>query len=436
MKKYFFCFAVVLLSLLTQLSAIAQPTLPTGSGTFINFHTLTGSGTVNGVSFTWTSTSRSGAVQSFGCAERGIDPVAWLDNGMTTTINFSAAVSNIGFVVWGVDGSEGIGTAGAPTDLLQVDKNGSVYSLSAGELIDNRLCATNDQQSGATVITGGKLAAATSVFQGYTVVKLNTSGITTLKFTSQGPNISGIGFAGIFAASSSCNAGTTAPSLTSTTTCSPANLSTLVGSPAPTGASLRFHTSATPTSANLVATPTAAPAGTYYAFYFDATNNCYSPASAAITVKNCVDLTPTVDIDNLSFTPASVGTTRDFVVNLYEIKGGATSGAVTFAISKISGWTFTYPTTNVTANVAGAGNPTTENANWTFTETAGFITVTSKPGVVIPANGQAILGFRVTRKPSIAPFTNQNLTVSITTGTGGDTVQSNNLSSTILTTSN
>lgn len=436
MKKYYYCFALVILSLLTQLSALAQPTLPSGSGTFINFHTLTGSGTINGVAFTWTSTSRNGAVQSFGCSGRGIDPVPWLDNGMATTINFSAPVSNIGFVTWGVDGSEGIGTAGVPTDLLEVDKNGALYSLSTSELIDNRLCATNDQQSGATVITGGKLAAATSIFEGYTVVKLNTTGITQLKFISQGPNISGIGFAGIFAAPPTCNAGSTAPSLTSTTTCSPANLSALVSSQAPVGTSLRFHTSATPTSANLVATPTAATAGTYYAFYFDATNNCYSPASNPITVTNCVDLTPTVDIDNLSFTPASVGTTRDFVVNLYEIKGGPTSGTVTFNISKLTGWTITYPTTNVTVNVATAGNPTVQNANWTFTETAAFITVTSKSGVVIPANGQALLGFRVTRKPSIAPFTNQNLTVTIPNGSGGDTDPTNNQSFTILTTSN
>jgi hypothetical protein len=88
-----------------------------------------------------------------------------------------------------------------------------------------------------------------------------------------------------------CSAGTTAPTLSGTTavnTCptTTANLNALHTGTIPNGSRLRWHTVATnPTAADSVATPSVlATAGTYYAYYFDQTNNCYSPASAVVTV--------------------------------------------------------------------------------------------------------------------------------------------------------
>lgn len=88
--------------------------------------------------------------------------------------------------------------------------------------------------------------------------------------------------------SNPCNAGTTAPSLSATTlsnTCPAytANLNSLHTGTVPSGASLVWFTNNTH-SGSVYTTPTAATAGTYYAYYYDSTNDCYSPVSSAVTV--------------------------------------------------------------------------------------------------------------------------------------------------------
>jgi hypothetical protein len=86
-----------------------------------------------------------------------------------------------------------------------------------------------------------------------------------------------------------CNAGATAPTLSATTitNCTTTgNLNSLVTSATPAGTTLRWYANNTATGSP-VANPTAAGNGTYYAFYYDTTNNCPSPASAAVTVNCC-----------------------------------------------------------------------------------------------------------------------------------------------------
>lgn len=100
----------------------------------------------------------------------------------------------------------------------------------------------------------------------------------------------------------SCQAGTTAPALsgTTTTTVCPtktANINGLVTSIVPSGASLVWFTNNAHTG-TAYSTPTSAVAGTYYAFYYDdAGIGCYSPASTAVTVNLqttlCADLSLT-----------------------------------------------------------------------------------------------------------------------------------------------
>ena len=85
-----------------------------------------------------------------------------------------------------------------------------------------------------------------------------------------------------------CNAGSIAPVLSSnaignicpTTT---VNLNSLVTSSTPSGASLVWFINNTHTGITY-STPTAAVAGTYYPFYFDSVNSCYSPAGSMVTV--------------------------------------------------------------------------------------------------------------------------------------------------------
>jgi hypothetical protein len=110
----------------------------------------------------------------------------------------------------------------------------------------------------------------------------------------------------------SCNAGTTAPTLSATTKSNVcpftlADISSLVSSTCPVGSSLDWHTVSTGFSAaNKVANPAAVGAGTYYPVCYDAINTCYSPAPATgVTVSiipNCDTdgdgVLDSVDLDN------------------------------------------------------------------------------------------------------------------------------------------
>ncbi|WP_159469790.1 hypothetical protein [Dyadobacter sp. 3J3] len=141
--------------------------------------------------------------------------------------------------------------------------------------------------------------------------------------------------------------------------------------------------------------------------------NTYTAYTLASLVA---DLTPTTDIDALSFPNA--GDSKDFIINLYEINNVLANGQIRFRITKLSSFTITYPTTSGTSNVFGG--TANENGNWDFTENTSFITITAKPGITIPANGQASLGFNITRKPGVPAGTGQNITATIISGSGGE----------------
>ena len=121
------------------------------------------------------------------------------------------------------------------------------------------------------------------------VIISNSVPFTSLTITNNGLN-GGSAFVlcsnSVFSA---CQAGSTAPPLSATSVsnvcpAATANLTTLHTGTVPSGASLVWFTNSAHTGV-AYATPTAATAGTYYAFYYDAVNNCYSPASAAVTVS-------------------------------------------------------------------------------------------------------------------------------------------------------
>lgn len=135
------------------------------------------------------------------------------------------------------------------------------------------------------------------------------------------------------------------------------------------------------------------------------------------------DLTPTLIIDDLSFSPTSGA--RDFIVNVFEINNVATYDTIRVRLPKLSAFTITYPTTSGISNVFG-GTPN-QNGNWTFTENASFIIATALPAVMnIAASGSAQLGFTIIRKPGIINGTTQNLTPTILNLSGGDVKPANN----------
>lgn len=93
-----------------------------------------------------------------------------------------------------------------------------------------------------------------------------------------------------------CAAGGTAPSLSSSTlsnTCpaTTADLTSITASNLPSGLSLTWHTATPATNANKV-TGTSVAAGTYYAAFYDATNDCYSGTSGSATSAVTVTQTP------------------------------------------------------------------------------------------------------------------------------------------------
>lgn len=72
--------------------------------------------------------------------------------------------------------------------------------------------------------------------------------------------------------------------ITNTCPITTVNLNSYTSSTPPIGTVLQWHTSRTPSVATLVVNPALVGVGTYFATYYDAVNNCYSPVSSPIIV--------------------------------------------------------------------------------------------------------------------------------------------------------
>ena len=119
-----------------------------------------------------------------------------------------------------------------------------------------------------------------------------------------------------------CKAGATAPTLSATTLTASCptnsmNLNTLVTGNAPTGSVLKWYWDA----AHTVEVPnptTISVSNTFYAFYYDAANDCYSPAASVITtacpltITNTCPGTATIDLATKVTSPAIPGYTLTF----------------------------------------------------------------------------------------------------------------------------
>lgn len=162
--------------------------------------------------------------------------------------------------------------------------------------------------------------------------------------------------------------------------------------------------------------------------YGNSAGNAFATSATTTTAfftkaNEIPDLTPTLDIDNLSF--AAAGTNRDFVVNLYNIGLANTDGStIAFRINKLPSFTITYSTVSGTSNVYGG--VANENSNWIFTENAGFITATAIAGTNIAKDGLAVIGFHISRNAGVASNTSQNITPTIVPGSGGEIKTNNN----------
>jgi hypothetical protein len=193
----------------------------------------------------------------------------------------------------------------------------AIITAGAGSGATGLLTVDNSTFSGNSVAAGGALIPDVwnAVYMGYVwtssvITNSSLQGTTTAAYTANHSTVNTTDYLGntgtpATAASTvdpyvcntlcviACKAGTEGPVLSSnniTNTCpsTTVDLTPLVTSTSPLETSLVWFTNETHTG-TAYTTPTEATAGTYYAFYFDEANNCYSPASVSVTVTilNC-----------------------------------------------------------------------------------------------------------------------------------------------------
>ncbi len=136
----------------------------------------------------------------------------------------------------------------------------------------------------------------------------------------------------------------------------------------------------------------------------------------------------TPDLTPLIFSNASTyvqGNQRDVVIRIFNIGDAATSGPVSFEISKIQPAFTIAIDPNATSSTV-TGQTTVNNTEWTITEQAGRYLITLNNGLSIPANGNKAIVIQVTASGTTKA--QANITALIFTGTGGETNDANNSS--------
>ena len=254
----------VMFMLLFIVTGMQYSTAQTCSGTA----NIPPNGTVSINSVTITSTSTGSVLQyvsgNTSCGNVTTDPNAlWLGQtgAFGVTLDFSLPVNNVIFVI--------NGTGTTIDENFIFNTNGGIPSISSTVSCYSTIV-------GNEILSGlGAPSTAGGVF-----MITRPSPFTQITITGSGGD--GGSLVGICTSSlaAACNAGVTAPTLSASTKANvcPAttvNLTTITASNLPGSTTLTWHTGTPATTANKV-TGTAVAAGTYYAAFFDATNNCYS----------------------------------------------------------------------------------------------------------------------------------------------------------------
>ncbi|CAN1578581.1 Bacterial TSP3 repeat [Spirosomataceae bacterium] len=153
-----------------------------------------------------------------------------------------------------------------------------------------------------------------------------------------------------------CVAGAAAPNLSATSISNvcPAttvNLTSITASNTPANTTLTWHSGTPATTANKI-TGTAVAAGTYYAAFFDATNNCYSGTSGSATTAVTVTITiccPTItNTTGNNVNPSACGTATGSVKIC-----GLTANASGYTVNYDKNGTAATALTNQTADASG-----------------------------------------------------------------------------------
>lgn len=137
----------------------------------------------------------------------------------------------------------------------------------------------------------------------------------------------------------------------------------------------------------------------------DAAGTCGSATIHVLVNQAFPDLTPSITMPSNIFTTSGNNTSKNFLVGIYELLGQPTSsGSVVVSITVPTGYSIAYDNSraniDVINNVGGTTNYSVANTKWTVTGTAlagRRLTLTMKPGEFIPASGNSLLGFTITR---------------------------------------
>lgn len=156
------------------------------------------------------------------------------------------------------------------------------------------------------------------------------------------------------------------------------------------------------------------PAGSYPITYTicEVSNptNC-STVTSTILVNVVPDLTTVIllVLNNLD-----VGEPQDFTVRLNELLGAATSAPASFNIAVPFGYTLSFDVAQTTSNVLFDQVYNISNLIWnTSVNSSSDIDLQSKPGFVIGANLNTVLGFKITRTSTAVSNSVGNIIVSI-----------------------
>jgi hypothetical protein len=126
------------------------------------------------------------------------------------------------------------------------------------------------------------------------------------------------------------------------------DLNSLVTSSTPTNTSLVWYTNNTHTG-TAYATPTAATAGTYYGYYYDAMGGCYSPATAAVTVtgiccpNGVVSYSMYATYNNSATMNTGWGTSALGAPNIFDASTNVVANRLLANSVYPDYWTFNYP---------------------------------------------------------------------------------------------
>ena len=224
-------------------------------------------------------------------------------------------------------------------------------------------------------------ASGASAYQWYSnTTNSNTggtliTGATTLSYAPPPTNTLGTTYYYMVANNGTCSTASNVVSV-SVENCNPVSGSVPVNlnlwfqvPAAPSGSTVQWHNSATPSSSTLISSGIVQATSTirdYWVYYYDSGNNCYSPGSRIQVVTNTCCNVPTVNLNNYSQNPTPSGSVLQWYTTLNRTPGSLVSNPNTV----YDGAYFPYFFNSGAGTYTSAGTPLLMASNSTCASSA------------------------------------------------------------------